>query len=461
MKTQRFLLLALTMLGIAATQVAAEAPSKWFQVEGLVNPESAFMIAVDVDSPTRAYKEGETMTVSVRSERECYVYLMYYSGESATMLFPNEHQPNNRIPANTTVRIPGEGDPFNFRTTGPFGNEVLHVVASQTKLAGLGKPDNKPFKALGEDDLKQMVVDVKKQKQQDWAEARIDITTFGKGGKPPKVGKRYGVAIGISQYTHDRIQDLQVSHLDAQRMADAFQAKCGLDEVILLTNEQATRANIEKAIFHDLVHKSRAGDTVFIFFSGHGGRCADQNGDEEDGFDEYLVPHDGILGKPETMIIDDTFARWMQELSGRHIAIILDNCYSGGASKSIDGDKFVPKSIDLPGAKGAVYDGMEMEMKRTKDLGQENTIVVAACQANQLAWEMPASQQGSVLTHYLIEALNDSKSDADQNGEVTMQEAYQYVQQKVEKYVKDKFQADQNPVIVDNAQDGVIFKQKQ
>jgi hypothetical protein len=461
MNMNRYSLLALTVLAAACAQAVAEPPSKWFQVEGLVNPEAAFMIAVDVDNEQRSYKEGETMTVSVRAEKECYVYLMYYSGDNATMLFPNEHVSDNKIPAHTTVRIPGEGDPFSFRTSAPFGHEVLHVVASQTPLEALGKVDpKKPFKALGQTDLKQMVLEVKKQKQQDWCEARIDIHTFGEGQEIPLGGKRYGVCVGISQYDHDRIQDLQVSHVDAQRMADAFKTQCHLDDVVLLTNEQATRQNIEKSIFQDLVHKSQPGDTVFIFFSGHGGRTSDQNGDESDGFDEYLVPTDGILGKPETMILDDTFARWMQELSGRQIAIFMDNCYSGGASKSIDGDKLVPKSITPPGAKGE-FDSFEMEIKRTKDLGQQNTVVLAACQANQLAWEMPADQKGSVLTHYLLESLKDPKSDADQNGDLTVQEAYQFVQKQVETYVKDKFQADQNPVIVNNAQDGIIFKQKQ
>lgn len=446
---------ALTLaVAVAIASHAAAAPRAWkqMQVEGLVNTEAAFLVAVDVDKQNRVYEEGDTMTVAVQAEKPCYVYLMYYSGDDVTLLFPNQHQSDNHIPAQTAVQIPGENAPFRFRTTAPFGEEVLHVVASEEKLEAIGELGDQPFKSLGQQDLKQMIVEVKKKKKKDWAEARVDITTVKKNGKVRK-GKHYGVAVGISQYQHDRIQDLQVSHNDAQRMADAFTKQCKLDDVQVLLNEQATRSSIEQAIFHDLAGKSKPGDEVFIFFSGHGGRTSDQNGDEEDGFDEYLVPHDGILGKPETMILDDTFARWMQELSGRKVAIFMDNCYSGGASKGV-------KSITPPGAKGTDYDGIEVEVRRTKDLGQQNTIVLAACQANQLAWEMPPAQKGSVLTHYLLEALQDKKSDADQDGQLTVQEAYQYVQQKVEKYVKDKFQADQNPIIVDNSQDTFIFQQK-
>ena len=99
---------------------------------------------------------------------------------------------------------------------------------------------------------------------------------------------------------------------DAQRMAEALKQSCRVDDVVLLTNSQATAAAIEKAVFKDQVSKSKPGDEVFIFFSCHGGRTADTNGDERDGLDEYLVPYDGTLGKPETMILDDTFARWVR-----------------------------------------------------------------------------------------------------------------------------------------------------
>lgn len=35
-----------------------------------------------------------------------------------------------------------------------------------------------------------------------------------------------------------------------------------------------------------------AGDAVFTHYSGHGGKLRDEDGDEEDGFDETLVPLD-------------------------------------------------------------------------------------------------------------------------------------------------------------------------
>lgn len=466
MNTKHTIALALAMLAAIASGAPAAPPTKYFAVEPVVNEQAAFMVAVDVDSESRVYQEGDLMNVRVKAERDCYVYLLYYHGEDAVMLFPNSVQSDNFVPANTMVQIPGESANFQFRTIGPFGQEMLQVVASIEPIDPLkiGAPkdaEKVEFKELQVRDLKQMVVDIKSKKLQDWSEARIAINTIGKGGKPPKTGKRVGVAIGISKYHHDRIPQLQVSHLDAERMADAFKSKCQLDEVLVLTNEQATYGNIEQAIFHDLVAKTQPGDTVFIFFSGHGGRCADQNGDEEDGYDEYLVPHDGVLGKPETMILDDTFARWIQELSGREVALLMDNCYSGGASKSIDGGKFAPKSISTATALNKKFDGMEVELQRSKDLDQTNTMVLAACQANQKAWEMPTADEGSVLTHYLLAALDDPASDANADGNLSMKETFQFVQEKVQKYVTDTYKTEQTPVIVDNAEDAIVFKHKQ
>eukprot|EP00961_Rhodomonas_salina_P243011 3283520-Rhodomonas_salina.1 len=41
-----------------------------------------------------------------------------------------------------------------------------------------------------------------------------------------------------------------------------------------------------------LVSDARAGDNLFMHYSGHGGSMPDDNGDEEDGMDETMVPVD-------------------------------------------------------------------------------------------------------------------------------------------------------------------------
>lgn len=40
------------------------------------------------------------------------------------------------------------------------------------------------------------------------------------------------------------------------------------------------------------------GDSLFFMFSGHGGQKEDVSGDEEDGYDETILPSDWRKGAP-------------------------------------------------------------------------------------------------------------------------------------------------------------------
>jgi metacaspase-1 len=54
---------------------------------------------------------------------------------------------------------------------------------------------------------------------------------------------------------------------------------------------QPTKAAILNA-YRWVVAQSQPGDSIFLHYSGHGTKVPDQNGDEEDGYDEALVPSD-------------------------------------------------------------------------------------------------------------------------------------------------------------------------
>jgi len=462
--TPRTVFWTLAVLAVAAGHEAAaqQLPDKWFVVEqSAVNTQSSFMLRVDVDRPDRIYSVGETMTVTVKPERDCYLYLIYYGANNqVACLFPNKYQQNNHVRAGNVVTIPSPDAGFQFTARPPCGKEILQVVGT-LKPVDILKAQQKELTKdlvtmLKTDDLKDMVIELKKGKMRDWAEARIEITTVPSvtQDKPRTQGRRYAVCVGISQYKCERVPPLQVSHKDAEHMAARLKESCRVDEVMLLTNSQATREGIETAIFKDLPRKTQAGDEVLIFFSCHGGRCADTSGDEQDGTDEYIVPHDGEVGKPETMILDDTFARWMQELDGRKIGIILDNCYSGGSSKGLSA-KGLGGTAPRADALSIFYGN---ELGRAKALGQKGTIVLAACQENQLAWEMPGKDDGSVLTCYVLRAVADPQTDDNRDGHISIGEIYRHIKEPIEQYVRKTFSADQNPVLLDNADDQVWLK---
>lgn len=230
-------------------------------------------------------------------------------------------------------------------------------------------------------------------------------------------------------------------------MADAMRRFGRLDESTVLINEQATLGNIEQAVRRWLPAVTRPGDTVIFYWSGHGARCADDNGDEKDGYDEYLVPHDGRLGDIETirrsMLLDDTFGRWVQELDGRRLAIILDTCHSGGQTAE---EKSLGKGLDVGPAVGggAAFDFLDGEMQRAKDIGQQDTVLLASSQAAQVSFERREGDL-STMTYFFVAAVVSA------NRPLTITDIYGQIRPQVAEYVEKTFPGTtQTPVLVAN-----------
>lgn len=72
----------------------------------------------------------------------------------------------------------------------------------------------------------------------------------------------------------------------------------------------------------------RSGDSLVFYYSGHGLRQPDFEGDEIDGFDETICPVDFLK---EGMIVDnDIYATIVQPLTeGVRLHAIVDACHSG------------------------------------------------------------------------------------------------------------------------------------
>jgi len=287
--------------------------------------------------------------------------------------------------------------------------------------------------------LKGVYVELKEQPAC-WAEHHVNVTTIPADKVRAVRGpRRVGLYVGVSDFADTRIRRLSISHNDAGRLREAMKEHCDLDTVILLIDEQATLANIRTAICHTLVEATRPGDVVFIYWSGHGARCADDNNDESDGYDEYLVPYDGRLDDLEairrSMLLDDTFGRWIQDLDGRRIVVILDTCHSGGHSKYEKG-----LGLPEPVAKGE-FDFLDGEFARIKDIGHE-TAMLASAKASQVAFERREGDL-STMTYFLIKLLEQG------NGPITLTQAFEHLKIQVPAYVEKQFPGTtQTPVLV-------------
>jgi hypothetical protein len=77
-----------------------------------------------------------------------------------------------------------------------------------------------------------------------------------------------------------------------------------------------------------LADGARAGDTLFLHYSGHGTQMRDQDGDEADGYDEALVPAD--YNHMGCIRDDDVFAIVCRDLPrGVRVTCVADCCHAG------------------------------------------------------------------------------------------------------------------------------------
>lgn len=149
--------------------------------------------------------------------------------------------------------------------------------------------------------------------------------------------------VGISNYSSNSATqwtDIHGTHdvelIDATLKSQHF-------SIAKVTNKQATAKRIRKEL-GSLVRSCRAGDVVYIHFSGHGQPFEDKSGDEEDGWDESIIPYDAnkayTKGKYEGVnhILDDELYGFFDKIRkkiGRKgfLCVVIDACHAGGSSR--------------------------------------------------------------------------------------------------------------------------------
>lgn len=160
----------------------------------------------------------------------------------------------------------------------------------------------------------------------------IDVTTPLKFvNDSSNYGTKRAVLIGIN-YVGQR-GELSGCHNDAINMKEFLMNVHGFESrnmTVLLDDgrhPQPTRNNIINA-YRALVRESLPGDTVFCHYSGHGGRVRDNSGDEEDGYDETLIPVD--FQRSGQIVDDDLFRDLVKPMSkGVLMTCLMDCCHSG------------------------------------------------------------------------------------------------------------------------------------
>jgi uncharacterized caspase-like protein len=102
-------------------------------------------------------------------------------------------------------------------------------------------------------------------------------------------------------------------------------------EATSLVDEKATKSNMQEAILK-IVGDTGRDDIAVITYSGHGTWLADEDGDEPDGRDEALCPHDITEGN--LLTDDELYDIFSGRKRGARIIMISDSCHSGTVTKA-------------------------------------------------------------------------------------------------------------------------------
>ncbi len=141
------------------------------------------------------------------------------------------------------------------------------------------------------------------------------------------------LVIGVDAYSRDRhIGPLAGAVADARRIREYLIAEAvyAPDEVLLLINEEATRAAILTGIADWLIAGTGPGERVLLFYSGHGSHVRGLLNPSER--DQVLIPVDSHFdtnGELQNFIRDKELGALLDQLNDRQVTVIVDSCFSG------------------------------------------------------------------------------------------------------------------------------------
>lgn len=211
----------------------------------------------------------------------------------------------------------------------------------------------------------------------------------------------YAVVIGVREYEDDW-DVLRYAENDAVEIGRYFSDQGYIVKKFL--SEQATRRNIVSYLEDELPEIIKEDDRVVIYFSGHGDKHEKSN-------DGYVIPYDGIKGKPSTWIS----MKKLQQLSSingiaKHQLFILDACFAGSfATKSSKNEEKLLQSHIARSARQFLAAGLAGEKTPAES-------------------DLKGYEKHSYYTSYLLKGLREGTADNYYDGFITLTELGGYLQ---------------------------------
>lgn len=213
-------------------------------------------------------------------------------------------------------------------------------------------------------------------------------------------GKRYLLSMGINYYPVGAA-NLKGCLNDVEDVVTTLKPY-SFKGMITLRDSEVTAKGIRSRL-GTLARVAKAGDEVWIHYSGHGTTVRDLSGDEGDRKDEALYVYDGV-------VTDDELRKYLAKFkAGVRLILIMDCCHSGSitraalaTSSAYVQPRFFPTS--------SAYIGEPKAASKILNETSMNHVLVTGCRSNESSYD--SSFRGvyrGALTYHLMHLIRKAK----------------------------------------------------
>jgi len=260
-------------------------------------------------------------------------------------------------------------------------------------------------------------------------------------GQPALAQQKRALLIGISDYGNakeDPDKWANISGANDVKLLQPLFAQQGFS-VASLVDSKATYGAIIKAL-DKLAKTCKSGDLVYLHFSMHGQPVEDLDGDEDDGWDEALIPVDAQMRyskgvyEGKNHLLDDTLEKYFNRIRSKigskgMLYVVMDACHSGTASR---GDGEHVRGV----REGFTRSGKLYTPNRSKETndyfrvptksGQSPVTFLEACRSyeqNKEVLDYASKTWYGSLSYYVAQAMKGNKIDKSGNWITTVKSA--------------------------------------
>ncbi len=243
--------------------------------------------------------------------------------------------------------------------------------------------------------------------------------------KKAKAKNAYAIVIGIETY-RQKLPPADFAVRDASTITEYLTKVLGYPEenVITLLNDRALQSDLAKYFEKWLPNNVEQGNTVFVYYSGHGAPNPKTG-------DAYLVPYDG----DPTFITETGYSLKrmydaLGKLPAKEIIIALDSCFSGAGGRSVIAKGSRPLVVNL----------------QTNIVLSKNMTVLSASSDDQTSSAYAEKGHG-LFTYFLLKAIKN-EDVVRKDGSLKIEDLYDYLKPQVERVARKQYNNEQMPQLI-------------